>query len=212
MRKHFQRDSSAAAINDAALGISELDALRSDELQDVRAIEGRCAASYFLVWRALEPKWVNEKRFPVPDDWKGFWSRSSLLTGNSPANYRASHPVNALLNYAYAVQISVLRMQLIGHGFDPSLGVVHHRREGFSPFAYDLIEIERPRIDMLILDIVKQQRFSANDFVIRADGSCRLSPQLAKTIATAVSLANRPGQITCINWLLKTKPTEKIKI
>ena len=170
-------------------------------MQEVRAIEGQCAGAYFRAWRSVESQWIGEKRYPVPGDWKTYWSRSSPLTKGKPANYRASHPVNAMLNYAYAVMVSLLQEQLTAHGFDPRLGVMHHTSDEYAAFAYDLIEIERPYIDALILELLKRQTFSGADFIIRKDGSCRLSPQLAKMIAKTVTPADPKAHYRSIDWL-----------
>src|SRR6266852_2730615 len=51
-----------------------------------------------------------------------------------------SHPVNAMLNYAYAVLIARVQIQLIANGYDPTLGIMHHKKQftGLSPtFALD---------------------------------------------------------------------------
>jgi CRISPR-associated protein Cas1 len=199
----FPRDRIATAVRDAEAGITALQGLASDRMQDIRAIEGSCAWSYFLLWRGIEMKWTSEKRHPIPNSWKTFWSRSSLLTGNAPENYHASHPINAMLNYAYAVQVSLLHEQLLANGFDPKLGIMHQERDYYSAFAYDLIEIERPRVDLIVLDFVARQKFAAPDFILRKDGVCRLAPQLAKTVAVAVAEACRISTLGSIEWLLK---------
>ena len=191
---HFPTDAAERAINQAHQGIAELRTLNTDDMQAVRAIEGGCATKYFYAWRALEIAWVGEKRHPVPDAWKKFWSRSSILTSDRPTNSRATHPVNALLNYAYAVKISLLQVQLIIQGYDPSRGVMHHAREGHAAFAYDMIEPERPLVDGLVLGFIAKQKFSAHDFVLRKDGTCRLSPQLAKVLAKIVSSGKPQGK------------------
>jgi CRISP-associated protein Cas1 len=37
----------------------------------------------------------------------------------------ATHPVNALLNYAYAVLIARTQIRLVAEGYDPTLGIMH---------------------------------------------------------------------------------------
>jgi hypothetical protein len=51
----------------------------------------------------------------------------------------------------------------------------------------DLIEPEQPKVDAAILSMIKGQTFTADDFVIRKDGVCRLSPQLARMVAGVVT-------------------------
>jgi CRISPR-associated protein Cas1 len=92
-----------------------------------------------------------------------------------------------MLNYAYAVRAAQLQIQAVADGFDPYAGIMHHSRPEFPAYVYDLIEPERPKIDAQVLTFAKGRAFSGADFVIRSDGVCRLSPQLARVVATVVS-------------------------
>lgn len=150
----------------------------------IRAIEGECAALYFAAWNGLELNWIGTTRHPIPDDWRSFTSRSSIASGVKARNRHASHPVNAMLNYAYTVRQSQLQIEAIANGYDPMVGIMHHERKDASAFILDLIEPERPKIDATILDFVRNRSFSGADFVIRPDGVCRLAPQLARVIAS----------------------------
>lgn len=156
------------------------------DMNDIRAIEGECAARYFAAWQGIEMQWTKASRYPVPDDWRSYRSRSSILTGRKARNWKASHPLNAMLNYAYAVRVAQLQVQAVADGFDPFAGIMHHSRPDFPAYAYDLIEPERPKVDGAILDFAQSQKFSGADFILRKDGVCRLSPQLARTVAALV--------------------------
>jgi CRISPR-associated endonuclease Cas1 len=155
-------------------------------MNDIRAIEGECAARYFAAWQGIEMQWTKASRYPVPDDWRSYRSRSSILTGRKARNWKASHPLNAMLNYAYAVRVAQLQVQAVADGFDPLAGIMHHSRDGFPAYAYDLIEPERPKVDATVLEFVAKRSFAAADFIIRKDGVCRLSPQLARAVAEVV--------------------------
>lgn len=72
-------------------------------------------------------------------------------------------------------------------GFDPFAGIMHHSRPLFPAYAYDLIEPERPKIDAAILAFAQSRKFSGADFILRKDGVCLLSPQLARLV-TAKSI------------------------
>jgi CRISPR-associated endonuclease Cas1 len=157
------------------------------DMNDIRAIEGECAARYFAAWQGIEMQWAKASRYPVPDDWRSFRSRSSILTGRKARNWKASHPLNAMLNYAYAVRVAQLQVQAVADGFDPFAGIMHHSRDGFPAYVYDLIEPERPKVDAVILAFAQSRKFSGADFVLRKDGVCRLSPQLAKTVAMSLA-------------------------
>jgi CRISP-associated protein Cas1 len=49
-------------------------------------------------------------------------SRPSLV---SCRNRHASHPVNAILNYAYAVLEIQVRIATVSYGLDPTIGYLH---------------------------------------------------------------------------------------
>jgi CRISP-associated protein Cas1 len=103
-------------------------------------------------------------------------------------NQNAAHPVNAMLNYAYAILESQMRIQSVAKGYEPTLGIMHESRERSSAFVFDMMEPERPKVDRSILEFVKAHKFHAADFVIRADGVCRLNPVMVRQVAEFVSL------------------------
>jgi CRISP-associated protein Cas1 len=97
-------------------------------------------------------------------------------------NRNAAHPVNAILNYANAALESETRIKAISDGYDPTIGIMHEGSGGSSKFIFDLMEPERPNIDRAVLDFVKVHVFDPADFVIRADGVCRLNPEMARLV------------------------------
>jgi hypothetical protein len=54
-------------------------------------------------------------------------------------NRNAAHPVNAILNYAYAALESEIRIKAISDGYDPTLGIMHEGGDGSSKFIFDLM-------------------------------------------------------------------------
>ena len=147
--------------------------------------EGRVAQGYFYAWRDLDIKWKAEKRYPIPKEWKRYFSRSSLNTRTRIKNMYATHPVNAMLNYAYSVLESSVRIQTITDGYDPSIGIAHgdaikpHRHA----FVFDLMEPMRPVTDRTIINLVKEHTFSGADFMLQPNGVCRVNPELARMIS-----------------------------
>lgn len=88
-----------------------------------------------------------------------------------------------MLNYAYTVRQSQLHIEAVADGYDPTLGIMHNRHQGLAAYILDLIEPERPKVDAAILKLISERTFTAVDFVIRSDGVCRLSLQLARIVA-----------------------------
>ncbi len=100
-----------------------------------------------------------------------------------------------MLNYAYTVKLAQLQIQAVADGYDPLLGIMHHERKDAPAFVLDLIEPERPRVDAALLTFIQSRSFCGGDFVIRPDGVCRLSPQLARAVSAQV----RPETTHCGN-------------
>lgn len=73
-----------------------------DTVARLLGIEGRAGAAYFKAWEGAPLRWKGTARKPIPDIWRAVGPRASLH-GTKAKNVRASHPVNAMLNYAYAV-------------------------------------------------------------------------------------------------------------
>jgi CRISP-associated protein Cas1 len=91
-------------------------------------------------------------------------------------------PANAILNYAYGVLESQCRQALACRGFDLACGFLPADKVGRDSLVYDLMECERSAVDGLILDFITCTRFHAGDFTRILDGSCRMHPQLARTV------------------------------
>ena len=102
-------------------------------------------------------KWRGTSRRPIPDNWRSVGQRSSPY--HLAGNRNAAHPVNAILNYAYAVLESEIRIKAISEGYDPMIGIMHEGRDGSSKFIFDLMEPERPKVDRAVLDFVKGHVF-----------------------------------------------------
>src|ERR1700679_3765303 len=99
-------------------------------------------------------------------------------------NRNAAHPVNAMLNYAYAALESQIRIKAISEGYDPTIGIMREGSDGSSKFIFDLMEIERPKVDRAVLDFIKAHVCDPTEFVIRSDGVCRVNPEMARMVVT----------------------------
>jgi CRISPR-associated endonuclease Cas1 len=168
-----------------ATGQATIDALRARRVRtvnDVMMAEARAASAYFTAWRGLPLNWRSKNRYPVPQGWLSASSRRTLRDSRSATNRNATHPVNAMLNYAYALLHSQVQAAAVANGYDPRQGIMHESRPDAMALVLDLMEPQRAVVDAKVLKFVAAQTFSGADFVIRDDGVCRLAPQLARRI------------------------------
>src|SRR5215203_4652779 len=94
-------------------------------------------------------------------------ARRSMVSGK---NRHATHPVNAMLNYAYAVLESQVRIATVSRGLDPAIGYLHACRPGRVSLVYDLMEPLRPRVDRSVLDFVRSHTLTPSDFTLNTSG------------------------------------------
>ncbi len=176
-------------------------AVKPGTLSQIMGIEGAAAISYFGAWQSLPIKWEGTQRKPIPPDWHQIRLRSSV-TREKIKNRNASHPVNAMLNYAYAVLESQIRIRIRINGYDPSIGFLHKSKRDNSALVFDLMEPMRPIVDQVVVAFIKSNVFTPDDFLIRPDGVCRLHPNLAAAIVTKIikdQNLNRPLiQLKCL--------------
>jgi len=100
----------------------------------------------------------------------------------SGSNRHATHPINALLNYAYRLLESQIHIEIVALGLDPTIGFLHANRAGRAALAYDLMEPLRPLVDRSILRFATSTTFTPKDFFLTHDGKCRLHPHLARRV------------------------------
>jgi CRISPR-associated protein Cas1 len=154
--------------------------------------EGVAAIAYFKAWEGLPLRWKAAARRPIPDSWRTIGPRSALRAGK-PSNERAVHPVNAMLNYAYAILQSQVQIEAVAQGYDPRLGIMHNPGRREEPaLVFDLMEPRRGTVDAAILTFALSEPFSPADFVIRADGTVCLMPQLARRVCSLATCPPRP--------------------
>jgi CRISP-associated protein Cas1 len=169
---------------------NELNQLKRKPPQTVSqlmGIEGRVGYAYFDAWRTCPIKWREINRYPIPDDWRQIGRRSSKLGSISHPNRNATHPINAMLNYAYGVLESQVRMQVVAAGLDPTIGILHGNARGQHGLVYDLMEPLRPIVDRKVLEFVQSRTFHPADFTIRTEGICRLNPEMARHVVHQIT-------------------------
>jgi CRISP-associated protein Cas1 len=156
-----------------------------ETVNELRLLEARSAVAYFRAWYATSLPWRTSARHPIPDEWRTVGPRFTRVYATGSRN--ASHPVNAILNYAYAVLQSQVQIRLVAEGYNPMLGIMHSDRDDAAAFVFDTMEPERPKVDRAVLGFLKSEALHPADFTIREDGVVRLNPDLARHVAKLTS-------------------------
>jgi CRISPR-associated protein Cas1 len=129
-----------AAITRLRRKLDSLSARPPASMGALLGVEGQAAIAYFKAWEGLPLKWRATARRPIPDSWRTIGPRSALRAGK-PSNERAVHPVNAMLNYAYAILQSQVQIDLVARGYDPRLGIMHNPQRREEPaLVFDFME------------------------------------------------------------------------
>lgn len=187
------------AVDKLEAMLGELRLMPPESIEQLLLVEAQAAYAYFAAWQMLPLRWKGTGRKPIPPDWHHTVARPSMVSGR---NRHATHPVNAMLNYAYAVLESQVRIATVAHGLDPTIGYLHTCRPGRVALVYDLMEPLRPWVDLLVLGFLCSNAFTPSDFILRADGICRLHPQLARRVAHLV--VNDLEVHKVVQWLVET--------
>ncbi len=148
-----------------------------------RDLEADAANIYFAAWtRAARCPFADRDVARVPEHWTSFGARTSPLhRGKTPRG--AADPINALLNYGYALAEAECRVAILAVGLDPGLGVVHTDSRGRDSLALDLLEPLRPIVDQHVLALLENRHLRADDFHETRTGECRLLPPLTHDLA-----------------------------
>jgi CRISPR-associated endonuclease Cas1 len=168
-------------------------------VSQLMGLEGRVGYAYFNAWHTFPIKWKGTDRYLIPYDWRQIGRRSSKLGSTSHPNRFATHPINAMLNYAYGVLESQVRMQVVAAGLDPTIGILHGSHGGKHGLVYDLMEPQRPVVDRKVIEFAQSRTFHSADFILTSNGNCRLNPELARNVVRSVEIS-RNGNDTVL-WI-----------
>src|ERR1051326_2526613 len=124
--------------------------------------EGRVPQPYFRAWRETPLRWKGLGRKPIPEEWNWIGPR---VTPDSKRNKGATHPVNAMLAYGYAVLETQVQMAVIAAELDPTIGFMHAHGDKRSALVLDLMEPMRPVVDGVVLGLMRSNTFSPTDFM-----------------------------------------------
>jgi CRISPR-associated endonuclease Cas1 len=143
----------------------------AETLNMVAHLESQAAACYWSAWSALPINFPRQDVTRVPDHWRTFGTRKSLITGSPRL---ATNPPNAILNYCYALLESETRLAAAALGLDPGIGMLHVDTPNRDSLACDIMEAVRPFVDAWLLDWITRESFRRSDFFEERNGNCRL--------------------------------------
>ena len=159
---------------------------KARNVAQVMIVEAAAATVYWDARRCL----VKSSSRRWPKDWQRFTARKSWVGEDGPRH--ADHPVNALLNWAYAVHAGRLATELLGRGAYLGIGFLHSDRPARYSLVYDALELLRPLIDERVFKFVGGAVFRMGDFVGTPSGphkgEVRVSQELLKVFGPAVML------------------------
>jgi CRISPR-associated endonuclease Cas1 len=142
--------------------------------------EREAALIYWGQWAGVECRFSARDARRIPAHWQRFEQRGSPLSSGSRL---AVTPINALLNYLYALLEAETRIACLLVGLDPGLGIVHVDYRTRDSFVLDLMEAVRPGVDEHVLKLVQRSEFSTRDFGETRPGVCRVLAPLAHELA-----------------------------
>jgi CRISP-associated protein Cas1 len=149
-----------------------------DTTQSISALLAVEALAARMAWKTIPPIQWRSGGPPIPPAWKLPYSARGRYGRGSPRN--AIHPVNAMLNVAFAVTVGRLAAFLTAQGLCASIGFLHADTANRYSLAYDTIEPIRPVIERRVFDFVRDNQFAANDFIMMNDGTIKLTQNLRK--------------------------------
>jgi CRISPR-associated endonuclease Cas1 len=173
--------------HDPACTIADLASACADvaTVDELRQLEASAAALYWQTWAGRAecvPHFAAKDRVRIPPHWSRYEGRRSVLASTN-ANRKAERPVNALLNYCYALLEAEAILACHAVGLDPGFGIVHSDTRGRQSLALDIMEPVRPAVDAFVLDLLERRTFRKAEFAETPDGHCRLKAPLTHELA-----------------------------
>ena len=97
----------------------------------------------------------------------------------------ASDPINALVNYGYAILESMVRKDINTIGLDASIGYLHEIAPSKHPLVYDLQELFRYVIDYSVIELL-EIKLKKSDFITTENYHIRLKSNTAKFLIFSI--------------------------
>jgi hypothetical protein len=129
--------------------------------------------------------WSKSDLPRIPNHWRYAGSRQSPLSGGPRL---AVTPVNAILNYCFALLEAESRLAVSALGLDPGLGVgLHTDTANRDSLALDVLEPVRPWVETWVLDWIGSEPLRRSDFFETETGNCRLRSRLCAKLSDTAS-------------------------
>lgn len=187
--EHLRDREATSAIKSAIASLAP-----AATLDTLRQTEAQAASAYWGAWRYVDVVFKHRDAAHVPERWRAFGVRKSLLTLNPR---KATNPANAILNYLYAILEAEARIAALAVGLDPGIGVMHADLRARDSLACDLMEAVRPAVDAYLLDLLQRRAFRKGDFFETREGVCRVMPTFTHELAETGSIwARELGPVT----------------
>jgi len=144
----------------------------AETISDLMVWEGRTAVAYWVEFGKVVNRLWPEARF-ISRKGKGkSWAQS------------ATDPVNALLNFGYALLEGRVRHAVNSIGLEPSVGWLHETAASKLPVVYDLQEPFRWLVDLSVVEtIAGRQLDRTKDFITTENYHVRLRPHAIGLLA-----------------------------
>ncbi len=150
-------------------------------------IEAHAAMAY---WRAFRDVGLREtKDGNLPRSWLRFTNRQKGAQFLGAKH--ASHPINAMLNYAYVVEAGRLAKALAARGLALPIGFLHSDKKGRNSLVWDAIEPLRPAIDARVFAYIASREFARSDFPQTSATTFRLARPVIADMLSQCSLPER---------------------
>ncbi len=164
---------------------------QAPDLRRITTFESTAANVYFAAWSELVTcRFAANDIARFPAHWAVFPARNSPLHPTK-TNRSAADPINALLNYGYALAEAETRLAAIKVGLDPGLGIIHTDIKARDSLALDLLEPLRPLVDQHVLDLLAVRHLTYADVVETRTGQCRLLPPLTEQMCALMPALGR---------------------
>jgi CRISPR-associated endonuclease Cas1 len=211
-----QERNAREALGNSAIA-SKIDFFRSSlanakTVEAIRQLEAQGAQAYWSAWRDLPVNFPTADYRRVPEHWRNFGTRKSVLTGSPRL---AVNPPNAMLNYTYALLEAESRLAAASIGLDPGIGVLHVDTDARDSLACDLMEPARPYVDAYLLKWITEGPLRREWFFEERNGNCRLMGSFATRLSECLSTLSRvvapiAETVSRMIWSTAKKPTRMI--